>query len=239
MEHAVKQLMHQWKGSFYVEPLLICTALVCFILIFKQPRPYPRILFLVYIGSLFSLFIFVDVLYCINAPWIFRLRGWEIIDTLFEFIQAYVFIKFYSSQILDHKYIELANFILFVLFIFVIFNIIYISESENDEIYSFKSVSTTIFLFGLAVPPIYHFYYLLKNDKSLEPTLAFLSITIVAYCMISAITFGIIDSFRKTSYEMVYVSAVALHYLLLILLCIILVNYQKQEGSHNAIFSGN
>jgi hypothetical protein len=229
MNHTIQYLFYQWKGSYFIEPFLIGTALASFIAIFKQPRNYKRQLFLIYVGSLFSLFIIVDIIYCVNSPWITRLRLWEIIDTAFEFIQAWIFIKFYSTLISDSRYLKLTTLITVVLFIFSLANIFYLFGAGNKEIHSLRPISSSVFLFGLVVAPIFYFNEVLRTDKPLEINTAFLSIALVAYCIVSSISFGIISSFKRTPYNFIYNYAVALHNLMLIVLCIILARYQKAK----------
>lgn len=227
MKIITNNLIEWWKVSFFTEPIVIITALICSIIITKQKKSNTQSLLLAYVLSVLFLFVGVDILYCLKIHASVRLKYWEALNCIFSFIQSVLFLSLFKRMIRTSWIIKAINICLIGLSIFLIYSIYMIwGYNREVQIFEFSGYASVLHYIIILLPIIYYFYEILLYNDCLIKHTAILLICIAAYCLFAMIGMAILYKFIDT---VLYFIVTAGHYLSIILLCMIMVKYLKAE----------
>jgi hypothetical protein len=220
METMLNRLQYLWKFSFYTEPLLLIIDCIVIYKIYYSKKSRPRRLFLIYTVAVLILFIITDFMYITTGPE--RLWMWEIVNVLFSVIEISVFFLFYRDILNSNMYSQFiyrSKFAIPVI-VFCMAGIIFISDRISTFLLT-GYFSSALYLL-LLIPPLLYFYKLFQENKALDKKTSLLSVWLFTYCIITILPTILEGRLINTEYTLIYQVLIAIHYFVLMILCLFL-----------------
>jgi hypothetical protein len=230
-------LISYWARYFYLVPMLIACSILAAIALITSDKPLEfKRLFIIYTISLFVLFISVN--FCAYLKYKFPESAlkisffWELANIVFCIIEAYVFLKFLSCIIESALVRKFARVCFISLLIINVFTAFSIYQSRSIDYISYKTEILCSINFAVILPflPVYFFQVYQANEKFNSP-IALLALGITAYTSLS-IPGMLLATRLLHSYYVLFELNYCLHFINLIIVCLLLINYSRSTANH-------
>jgi hypothetical protein len=222
----IEKLIAHWRNYYLIEPVLILTLMLCFIVaLFRNNREKERLFFLMYffIGtSLFVVLNFLSVCHLINGrKWIITVELANTVFELSEFIAFYYFFKKCLLTATHHKILK-ALFICFCVVVGIFFAASTFPRYAVEDIRKHSLVINVIELFFIFCMCLAYYYDLFTAVPKVHlfQRPSFFITTSTFFYSVLLIPFLILANEIMKIHSLLYHILFSVHFVLLIIMLV-------------------